>query len=116
MTSRCTSTVRLTNADADRTFFRDVLGLRSVDAGHGWLIFEAPPSEIAVHPSDDEEYHELYLMCDDIEKTAAELKAKKIRCSDITAAGWGRVTRITLPGGGKLGLYQPRHELAIRRT
>ena len=101
------------DADADRAFFRDVLGFRSVDAGHGWLIFEAPPSELAVHPAEGQEYHELYLLCDDLEATIAELNAKNVRCGEITAAGWGSMTQITLPGGGSLGLYQPRHALAI---
>ena len=103
------------DADADRAFFHDVLKFKSVDAGHGWLIFKAPPSEIAVHPEEGEAYHELYLMCDDIEKTIADLKKKKVKCGKITQAGWGLMTSITLPGGGRLGIYEPRHKLAISK-
>jgi catechol 2,3-dioxygenase-like lactoylglutathione lyase family enzyme len=100
-------------ADKDRAFFKDVLGFDSVDAGHGWLIFALPPAELAVHPADVEESHELYLMCDDIQQTVKDLKNKKVACSAITQAGWGSLTTISLPGGGKLGLYEPRHEMAI---
>jgi catechol 2,3-dioxygenase-like lactoylglutathione lyase family enzyme len=100
-------------ADANRAFFRDVLGFPWVDAGHGWLIFAAPPAELAVHPADGEEYHELYLMCDDIEATAADLRAKGVEIGAIHDRGWGRLTEIPLPGGEKLGLYEPRHPLAI---
>ena len=95
------------NPDADRAFFRDTLALKHVDVGHGWLIFALPPSELAVHPGD--ENHELYLMCSDIEKFKSEMARQKIECSDVTNAGWGMVVQITLPGGGKLGVYQPRH-------
>jgi len=104
------------DAEADRTFFKDILGFDSVDAGHGWLIFALPPSELAVHPIEDEESHELYLMCDDVKKTVKELKASGIDCGPIHEAGWGSVTMITLPGGSELGLYEPRHELAIKKT
>jgi hypothetical protein len=102
------------NPAKDRAFFRDVLGFDSIDAGNGWLIFALPPGELAVHPTDGEESHELYLMCDDITKTIRELKDKKVTCSAVTQAGWGSITTITLPGGGKLGLYEPRHEMAIK--
>ncbi len=101
------------DAEKDRAFLRDVFGLKSVDAGHGWLIFKAPPSEVAVHPAEGEEFHELYLMCDDVEKTIAELKAKNVSCTEIQEARWGRLTNIKLPGGGKLGLYEPKHPMAI---
>jgi catechol 2,3-dioxygenase-like lactoylglutathione lyase family enzyme len=101
--------------EADRTFFKDVLKFDHVDAGRGWLIFALPPGEVAVHPADEEESHELYLMCDDVKKTVAELKAEGIDCGPIHEAGWGSVTMITLPGGSELGLYEPRHEMAIRR-
>jgi hypothetical protein len=102
------------DAEADRAFFRDVLKFDSVDAGDGWLIFKAPPAELAVHPTEgDEERHELYLMTDDINKVVTALKGQKIQCTEVTEAGWGSVTSVTLPGGGTLGIYEPRHELAI---
>jgi catechol 2,3-dioxygenase-like lactoylglutathione lyase family enzyme len=101
------------DAEADRAFFREVLGFRSVDAGHGWLIFALPPAEAAFHPTDDDEMHELYLICDDLKAEMAALKKKGVRCSEVQEARWGSVTRIQLPGGGKLGLYQPKHPTAI---
>jgi catechol 2,3-dioxygenase-like lactoylglutathione lyase family enzyme len=95
--------------EADRAFFRDVLGFRSVDAGDGWLIFALPPAELAVHPS-QESRHELYLMCSDLEATIGELRGKGAGVSDeITQRDWGRMVAITLPGGGPLHLYEPRH-------
>jgi catechol 2,3-dioxygenase-like lactoylglutathione lyase family enzyme len=98
------------DAEALRAFLRDVLGLRSVDAGGGWLIFALPPAEIAAHPSEGGTQHELYLMCDDIHATVDELKAKGVEFVDgITEAGFGLMTTISLPGGGGLGLYEPRH-------
>jgi catechol 2,3-dioxygenase-like lactoylglutathione lyase family enzyme len=100
------------DADADRTFFRDVLGLRAVDAGHGWLIFALPPSEAAFHPGDNGR-HELYLMCDDLDAEMTALAAKGVACSAVNNERWGSITHITLPGGGSLGLYQPRHPTAI---
>ncbi|MFN8572184.1 MAG: VOC family protein [Gemmatimonadaceae bacterium] len=100
-------------AEEARAFFRDVLGFSSVDAGHGWLIFAAPPAEIAVHPAEGEEHHELYLMCDDIEATVAELKAKGVEVGPINDRGWGRVTQLHLPGGTRLGMYEPRHPTAL---
>jgi catechol 2,3-dioxygenase-like lactoylglutathione lyase family enzyme len=100
-------------AEETRAFFRDVLGFASVDAGHGWLIFGAPPTELAVHPAEGEEYHELYLMCDDIDATIAELKAKGVSTREISEQRWGRVTQIVLPSGDELGLYEARHPLAI---
>lgn len=102
--------------DATRKFFKDVLGLSSVDGGRGWLIFEAPPAELAVHPTDGEEFHELYLMCDDIEKTVAELKAKGVETKPIADQPWGRLTHIVMPSGDELGLYEPRHPVAITRA
>ena len=101
------------DASADRAFLQDVLGFPSVDAGHDWLIFALPTAELAVHPSDDDLRHELYLMCDDVEKTIAELKSKGVVCSEVRDAEWGLLTSIALPSGGKLGMYQPRHALAI---
>lgn len=102
------------DAEKDRVFFRDVLGFNSVDAGRGWLIFALPPGELAVHPAEEDESHELYLMCDDIKKTVRELKEKGVNCGRVEEARWGSITRIALPGGGKLGMYEPKHPLAIK--
>jgi hypothetical protein len=102
------------DADADRAFFRDVLQYPSVDAGHGWLIFALPPAEVAVHPSDENDVHQLYLMCDDVHALIEEMKAKKIACSQIDEQRWGSITSVTLPGGGKLGIYQPKHPSPIK--
>lgn len=98
------------DADADRAFFKNVLKFKHVDVGHGWLIFALPPSEVAVHPSDENAVHEFYLMCDDLDATMAQLKKSGVACDAPAAQGWGRSTRVKLPGGGELGLYQPRHE------
>jgi catechol 2,3-dioxygenase-like lactoylglutathione lyase family enzyme len=98
------------DAEAIRAFFRDVLGLRSVDAGGGWLIFALPPAELAVHPVDGEGRHELYLMCDDIEATVQELRAKGVEVSmEISDEGFGLMTALRLPDGSELALYEPRH-------
>jgi catechol 2,3-dioxygenase-like lactoylglutathione lyase family enzyme len=102
------------DAEADRSFFKDVLGFHHVDAGHGWLIFALPPAEVACHPGDENDQHELYLMCDDLAAMMSALDAKGINCSEVEEPPWGRLTRITLPGGGKLGLYQPRHPTAAK--
>jgi catechol 2,3-dioxygenase-like lactoylglutathione lyase family enzyme len=101
---------------ADRLFFREVLGLRSVDAGHGWLIFALPPAEMAVHPDADDERHELYVMCDDLKSEMVALREKGVRCSEVQEARWGSVTKIALPGGGSIGLYQPKHPTALTRA
>jgi catechol 2,3-dioxygenase-like lactoylglutathione lyase family enzyme len=94
--------------DKVRAFFGDVLGLPSVDAGQGWLIFAAPPAELAVHPGDGR--HELYLMCDDIHRTLAELRDKGVEVSrEVADQGWGLLAAIRLPDGGELSIYQPRH-------
>src|SRR5688572_33322295 len=98
-----------THAEADRAFFTDVLQLPSVDAGRGWLIFGLPPAEVAVHPSGENDKHELYLMCDDIEALVAEMKQRRITCGPVQDEGWGLLSHVILPGGGKLGVYQPRH-------
>ena len=95
--------------DADRAFLRDVLKLPNVDIGGGWLIFGLPPAEVAVHPSDENDVHEFYLMCDDVEGFIAEMGKRGIACGPVHNQGWGLLTQITLPGGGKLGVYQPRH-------
>jgi catechol 2,3-dioxygenase-like lactoylglutathione lyase family enzyme len=98
------------DAEGVRGFFRDVLGLPSVDAGGGWLIFALPPAEVAVHPGDGPAQHELYLMCDDINATVDTLRDKGVQfAGPVTDEGWGLLTAIELPGGGQLGLYEPRH-------
>jgi len=97
------------DAEADRAFFKDVLGFSAVDAGHGWLIFALPPAELAVHPSDGGVRNELYLMCTDLRAEMAALERRGVRCSEVEEARWGSMTRIRLPGGGDVGLYQPNH-------
>jgi hypothetical protein len=97
------------DADADRAFLDSVLGSARVDAGDGWLIFRLPPAELAVHPAEENDVHELYLMTDDVEELVASLARRGIGCTPISDQGWGFLTRVTLPGGGKLGIYQPRH-------
>ena len=97
------------NPEADRDFLRDVLQLTNVDVGHGWLIFGLPPAEVAVHPSDENDLHEFYLMCDDIEAFVEEMKKKRVTCEPVQDMGWGLLSQLALPGGGKLGIYQPRH-------
>jgi catechol 2,3-dioxygenase-like lactoylglutathione lyase family enzyme len=98
-----------TDADRDKAFFRDVLKFSHVDAGHGWLIFKLPPAEMAVHPSDENDRHELYLMCDDLDAEMARLKQAGVACEEPQMQRWGNLTHLKLPGGGRLGLYQPRH-------
>lgn len=97
------------NPDADRAFLRDVLGLPHVDVGEGWLIFGLPPAEIAVHPSDENDVHELYFMCEDIEAFVAEVGRHGARCGEVMNRGWGLLVQLSLPGGGSIGVYQPRH-------
>ena len=94
--------------EADREFFRDVLKLPNVDVGGGWLIFGLPPAEVAFHPGKNGE-HELFLMCEDIEAFIAAMKTRKIKCAPIHQAPWGSLTSVALPGGGKVGVYQPKH-------
>ena len=101
------------NAEADRAFFRDVLGFKSVDAGHGWLIFALPPAEVALHPSDEDGVHELYFMCDDLKAEMTSLTKMNVACSEVQEARWGSITKIRLPGGGEVGLYQPKHPTAL---
>jgi len=98
-----------TKPDADRDFLRDVLKLSHVDVGHGWLIFGLPPSEIAVHPSETSSAHEIYLMCDDLDAFVAEMGGRNITCGPVENQRWGALTHLTLPSGGTLGVYQPRH-------
>jgi len=109
--------------EVDRAFFREVLGFEWVDAGEGWLIFALPPAEVGIHPGDGSfverhAEHELsgsviYLMCDDLNATIAMLDAKGAQTTEIVQAGWGTTTTLRLPGGGGLGLYQPRHATAL---
>jgi catechol 2,3-dioxygenase-like lactoylglutathione lyase family enzyme len=101
------------DAEADRAFLRDVLGFSSVDAGDGWLIFALPPSELALHPTDAEQTYELYLLCDDVEATVADLSRKGVETTGpVMDRGWGLLTGLRLPGGGEVGLYEPRHPTA----
>jgi catechol 2,3-dioxygenase-like lactoylglutathione lyase family enzyme len=99
--------------EADRTFFRDILGFKSVDAGHGWLIFALPPGEAAFHPSEENGPHELYFMCDNLEAEMASLAKKAVAFSDVQEARWGSISKMRLPGGGEVGLYQPKHPTAL---
>lgn len=101
------------DATADRAFFREVLGFSSVDAGQGWLIFALPPAEVAVHPAEGNGRHELYFMCDDLQAEVSALREKGVECSEVQEARWGSIARIQLPGGGEVGLYQPKHPLAL---
>lgn len=101
------------DAEADRAFLRDILGFQSVDAGHGWLIFALPPAEVAVHPSEENDRHELYLMCDDLRAEILALSEKGVRDLEIQEARWGSITKIRLPGGSEVGLYQPKHPTAL---
>jgi predicted enzyme related to lactoylglutathione lyase len=109
----CHTIIYSNDSEKDRAFFRDVLGMKSVDAGHGWLIFAMPPAELAFHPVEGREFHKLYLMCDNLSATIAELTEKGVICNKIHEERWGRLTQISLPGGSKLGLYEPKHPLAI---
>ncbi|HWF47895.1 MAG TPA: VOC family protein [Bryobacteraceae bacterium] len=105
--------------DADRLFFRDVLGFRAVDAGGGWLIFALPPTEAALHPLEEKNQEggpllsgPLYLMCDDLKSSIKSLEAKDVKCTPVKRERWGIVTTIRLPSGGEIGLYQPKHPTA----
>jgi hypothetical protein len=103
------SIIYSTSPEADRAFLRDVLELTSVDVGGGWLIFGLPPAEVAVHPSGENDVHEFYLMCDDVKAFAAGMVKNNVACGPVQNLGWGLLTHVMLPGGGKLGVYQPRH-------
>lgn len=100
------------DAGADRSFFRDVLGYPHVDADGGWLIFKLPPAEVAVHPNEQDTPHELYLMCDDLDTATNDLAAHGVTCTPATEARWGRLTSFQLPGGSRVGLYEPHHPRA----
>lgn len=98
------------DAEGTREFLGGTLGLDAVDAGGGWLIFAGPPSELAVHPASGQRHHEVYLMCDDIHSTVAELAAKGAEFTDgVIEQRWGLSTTLKLPGGGQISLYQPNH-------
>ena len=101
---------------ADRAFLRDVFGFPAVDAGHGWLIFALPPAEVAVHPSEEDNQHELYFMCDDLRAHILALEDRGVRCSEVREVRWGSITKVRLPGGSEVGLYQPRHPFALAFT
>jgi hypothetical protein len=101
------------DADGLRAWFRDVIGLDAVDAGEGWLIFKLPPAELGIHPSEGSHEAELYLLCDDVEKTIADLNAKGVETTPVHELDWGKVTSVTIPGGGTLGIYEPKHPTAI---
>ena len=104
------------DAAADRAFLRDVLGFASVDAGHGWLIFALPPAEVAVHPAEENGRPELYFMCSDLRAEISALAEKGVSCSEVREARWGSIAKIRLPGGGEVGLYQPKHPTALALT
>jgi len=105
------------DADALRAFFRDVLEFPSVDAGGGWLIFALPPAEVAAHPAEETGGHELYLMCDDVQATVGELESKGVEfAGPVSDQGFGLMTSMKLPGGGELGLYEPRHPIPPRES
>ena len=101
------------DAEADRRFLRDTLGFKYVDAGHGWLIFALPPSEAAFHPSEGNIGHEIYFMCSDLKAEMASLAKRNVQFSAVEEARWGSITKLQLPGGGWIGLYQPRHPTAF---
>ena len=98
-----------TDAEADRAFLRDVLGLSGVDVGGGWLIFGLPPAEVAVHPAERSDGHEIYLLCEDADAFVAAMSERGFVCEPIEEPSWGRVTFVRLPSGAKLGVYEPRH-------
>lgn len=95
--------------EADREFLRDVLGFPSVDVGGGWLVFGLPPAELAVHPSEQNDVHEFYLMCEDVEGLIRAMRKKDIACAPVQRLRWGLLTQVSLPGGGRLGVYEPLH-------
>ena len=95
--------------DADRAFLRDELEVPCIDSGGGWLIYKLPPTEMGVHGGERNDHHELYFTTDDLDSAVAKLGAKGVQCSEPFTASWGRATSVPLPGGGKIGLYEPRH-------
>ena len=95
--------------EADRAFLRDVLEIPCIDSGGGWLIFKLPPAELGVHGHDRNDFHQLYLICEDVDATIARLADKGVTCGEIMTASWGRATSVPLPGGGKIGVYEAHH-------
>jgi catechol 2,3-dioxygenase-like lactoylglutathione lyase family enzyme len=104
------------DAEADRKFFGDILGFRSVDAGHGWLIFGLPAAEVAFHSHDNNNQHEMFLVCDNLKAQMAALEKKGVRCGEIGEERWGTRTTISLPGGGEVGLYEPKHPVTFGKA
>ena len=104
------------NAGADRAFFRDILGFRSVDAGEGWLIFAVPAAEVAFHPHDENNKHEMYFTCDDVKAQRATLKKRGVQVSEMSEQQWGTLATVSLPGGGAIGLYQPKHPVTFDKN
>ncbi len=102
------------DAETDRAFFRDVLQFPYVDAGHGWLIFAMPPLEVAFHDSENNDQHEFFLMCDDLAATLKDLKSKHVAVSGVSEQRWGKLATLALPGGGKIGIYEPRHPSPLK--
>jgi len=100
--------------EADRAFFRDVLQFPCVDAGHGWLIFAMPPLEVAFHDSQKNDHHELFLMCDDFAATVNDLKSRHVTVSEMSEQRWGKLATLSLPGGGKIGIYEPKHQTLLK--
>ena len=104
------------DAAPDRIFFKKTLGLRSVDAGEEWLIFAVPAAEVAFHPHDENNKHEMYSLCDDIEAQVAALKKRGVQVGEIYEQRWGTLTTMSLPGGGPIGLYEPKHRVTFERN
>ena len=104
-----------TDADADRVFLRDVLGLAAVDEGGGWLIFQLPPSELGVHPFEKNDEHEIFFLVKDVRAFVEQMRAKKVTCGALQEQTWGLLTKVTLPGGGTIGVYEPQHARPARR-
>jgi hypothetical protein len=98
------------DAEADRSFLRDIFGLDNIDAGDGWLIFSLPDTEIAVHPASENNVHETYFLVEDIHQFVTAMVRNGVPCSPIQTQSWGLLVRVTLPGGGDLGVYQPLHK------
>jgi hypothetical protein len=116
MINGCHVVIYSIDPEADRAFFRDVLGFAAVDAGRGWLIFAIPPAEAAFHPSEENNVHEFFFMCDDVREQVAWLRERNVPCGEIVEQDWGVMTMIRLPGGGEIGLYQPKHPVANKAT